>query len=312
MPGIARSHEINVQDHRLQYLSLAARHGSMRAAADYLGIAPSSISRQITLLERALQIDLVEKGSHKMQLSDAGRLLIDYYDKRLADQQELLMRLAEYRNVRSRVIRVASAEGMLGSGFLTEIKSVVHRFPDTNLDLITADTETIQRMILNDDAQIGLLLERPVDVRLKVHSTSSQPLHVAARADHPLMRGEKVELVDLAKHQMLLPGRGSRIAEVTYSVMKNYGLTIEAPLTTESIMPIIDGIKAGLGVAIMPALIIQDQIRNGGLTSRPIACPEFEDFKLHVVSKIGRRLSPAALALLNGFSRQNRQLDQNR
>lgn len=55
-----RSTGIEIQDQRLKYLFLSHQLGSMRAAADELGLAPSSVSRQIGLLESELAIDLVE------------------------------------------------------------------------------------------------------------------------------------------------------------------------------------------------------------------------------------------------------------
>lgn len=301
MPGVSRSHEISVQDHRLHYLSIAARHGSMRAAADVLGIAPSSISRQIGLLERALSIDLVEKGSHKMQLTEAGRLLIDYYDRRAVEHQDLLTQLAELRHIRSRTIRLACGEGLLATPFLPVLKTLCDRFPDTNLDLKTATSEEVQRMVLNDAAQIGLLLETPADVRLKVLSMSPQPVEAILPASHPLTRWKRLTLENLANERLVMPGKTSRLYEIFNSVFAARGLALDVVLSSTSLGPILDSVQAGLGITMLPRILVADRLGSGGLVSRAIECAEFEEFGLHLVTRVGRRLTPAAQALLRGM-----------
>ena len=45
-----------LQPHALKYFAEVARHGSLRMAADLQEIAPSALSRQITQLEKFLDV----------------------------------------------------------------------------------------------------------------------------------------------------------------------------------------------------------------------------------------------------------------
>ncbi|WP_239018147.1 LysR family transcriptional regulator [Sphingomonas flavalba] len=193
MPGVSRrTYEISVQDHRLQYLSLCARHGSMRAAADYLGVAASSISRQIKLLERVLSIDLVVKGSYKVQLTEAGQLLVEYYDRRVVEHQELMVRLADLRSTRSSTIRVVVAQGLLAGRFLKAFAAVCGRFPDINIEMRTVDGDEAQNLVLNDSAQFGLLFDTAQDVPLKILATTRQPFSLFVPESHALAREKAI------------------------------------------------------------------------------------------------------------------------
>src|ERR1700680_2119286 len=75
--------QINMQDLNLRYLYEAAKLGSMRAAADNLGVAVSSVSRQISQLEADMGIGLIEHGRRTIKLTEAGLLLIEHYSEQL-------------------------------------------------------------------------------------------------------------------------------------------------------------------------------------------------------------------------------------
>nr|WP_047166345.1 LysR family transcriptional regulator [Sphingomonas sp. Y57] len=311
MPGISRrTYEISVQDHRLQYLSLSARHGSMRAAADYLGVAASSISRQIKLLERALSIDLVEKGSYKVQLTEAGQLLIEYYERRVVEHQELLARLAELRSTRTSTIRIVVAQGLLAVRFLKAFATVSTKFPDINIEMKAADGDEAERLVLNDGAQLGLLFDTAQDVRLKLLATSRQPFSLFMSEKHPLAREEVIWPVQISGERLVMPDAGSRLLEIIHSVFTERGLPLNIVMKSPSIQVILDSVAQGMGVAMLPRILGQPAASIGGIVERPILSDELSDIRLHLVSRAGRRMTPAALALQNALVREMNRLDE--
>lgn len=62
---------------RVIYFVEAARSGSMRAAAEHLGVAQSVMSGQITALEEELNIVLLNRGRHGVSITDAGRRIFE-------------------------------------------------------------------------------------------------------------------------------------------------------------------------------------------------------------------------------------------
>lgn len=308
MPGVFRSHEISVQDHRLQYLSVAARYGSMRAAADILGIAPSSISRQVAMLERSLRIDLVEKGSHKMQLTEAGRILIDYYDRRTSEHQHLLTRLSSLRNARGSTVCIAVGEGLLTEAFMPVFRQVCEQHPDTNIDLVTASSDGIQRMIQDNEAQIGLLLERPSDVRLSVHARGAQPLRALMHPGHRLVTYKELDIDTIAAERLLMPGKETRLYEIMQSLLRQSGKNPEIVLTSTTLPALLEGAAMGMGLTLLPEILAMPALASGRVVARRICADDLEDISLHLVTCSGRRLREGGLALLQGMSSVVRQL----
>jgi hypothetical protein len=69
----------NLTDSRIVYFFEAVRCGTIRAAADYLNVAPSAVSRQIGLLEKELDAALVERHARGVKTTEAGQCVIEYF-----------------------------------------------------------------------------------------------------------------------------------------------------------------------------------------------------------------------------------------
>jgi LysR family transcriptional activator of nhaA len=65
----------------LHYFWIAAHAGGIARAGEQLHISPQTLSGQIKLLEEALDKKLFRKSGRKIELTDAGRLALDYADE---------------------------------------------------------------------------------------------------------------------------------------------------------------------------------------------------------------------------------------
>lgn len=59
---------------QLRVFSVAARHSTLTAAAQYLGVSQVAVSRQIKALEDFLDMKLFERGPRSVRLTEAGKL----------------------------------------------------------------------------------------------------------------------------------------------------------------------------------------------------------------------------------------------
>lgn len=76
--------------HHLRYFWAVAREGSLRRAAERLGVSQPSISAQIHLLEEALGEKLFRRTGRSLTLTDTGRLVFDYAEQIFSVGRELL------------------------------------------------------------------------------------------------------------------------------------------------------------------------------------------------------------------------------
>ncbi|GAA0509884.1 LysR family transcriptional regulator [Paractinoplanes deccanensis] len=83
---------------RLQVLREVARLGSFNRAAATLRITPSAVSQQISALERSLGTAVARRSTRGVELTDAGRVLVDAGDAiaaELASAEHEIGRLAQ-------------------------------------------------------------------------------------------------------------------------------------------------------------------------------------------------------------------------
>lgn len=104
----------------LYYFHEAARLGSMRLASDKIGVAVSSISRQIAQLERDMGVALIERGRRSIRMTEAGQLAYEYYQGCVANEEAFMNRLHEHRQMKAGKVSIAVGEGFLG-GFFSKV-----------------------------------------------------------------------------------------------------------------------------------------------------------------------------------------------
>jgi DNA-binding transcriptional LysR family regulator len=178
---------------KLRYFVAVAERLHFGRAAEDLHIAQPVLSRQIRALEKDLGASLFARDSHGVELTDAGRQLLD-------DAGPLL---ASVRAVRRRVSVAGRGSQRLVIGFRTGIPVIpaARVFESRNPDVVV----DVQRMEWDDQAT--MLLDGRVDVgfvRLPVDETGlrltplyTEPLMVALPSDHRLAGKEEVSEADL-------------------------------------------------------------------------------------------------------------------
>src|SRR5919197_3588517 len=72
----------------LRSLREVARRGTIVAAADAQGYTAGAVSQQLAVLERAAGKPLLERVGRRVQLTDAGRVLVDHAERILRAEEE--------------------------------------------------------------------------------------------------------------------------------------------------------------------------------------------------------------------------------
>ena len=117
---------------RMRTLYEAAHLGTMSAASVVLNVAPSSISRQISQLEKDLNIPLVEKGVRRIKLTEAGEAACEFYHEKAADEEIFLSQILDLKNVRSGKIVIAIGEAFISDLLVETVREFMRDFPGNN------------------------------------------------------------------------------------------------------------------------------------------------------------------------------------
>ncbi|MDB5997332.1 MAG: LysR family transcriptional regulator [Pseudomonas sp.] len=299
---------LELNDNQIKYLFLSHQLGSMRAAADYLGVAPSSISRQINQLETALDIDLVEVGTHRIRLTEAGLAAVDYYRARTAEHEALLNRLNNLRGQQMGTTIIAIGEGILSAPLIGKLDEFFKQHPRLHTEIVTAHTLEVQRLVEDDRAHIGVLFSPHDNTPLCRQFGIPQPLKAVVHPDHPFARQASVSLEQLSTARLILPGQGYRVRELVSQACRGKPFSIDPAITVNSLQVMLDFVKANRAITLLAEVLVTSQLKAGELVAVPIDCPRMSVTELQIVSRHGRKLSPVTFDLMRHLSHAINQL----
>ncbi len=285
-------------DTALHYFYEAARLGSMRLAADKIGVAVSSISRQIAQLETEMGIALIERGRRSIRLTEAGRLAFEYHRNQLAGREALMNQLQDLRELRTGHIGLAVGEGFLGGAFTTIIDSFRRRNPGISVAVTVGTTAELEQMVLEDEAHIGLIRHTSSEPKIRTRASVAQPLMVICAPAHPAASCEILTLADLARYDLCLPPKGFRIRTILHDAEKRAQIWLAPKLVTTSLQMMRDTAAAGGAVTVLPRLSVLAEIEAGTLVARPIGDAALEHTTISLIHRLGRQLDGAPARLL--------------
>jgi molybdate transport repressor ModE-like protein len=291
-------------DPNLAYLHAIALLGSMRAAADSLGIAVSSVSRQIAQLEREFGVALVERGGRAARLTEAGTVLLDFYRDRLVQRERLDQRLADLRGARTGRVEVAIGEGFIGELLSAMLSRFVTDSPGLTVDVqMTASSNDAARLVAEDEAHVALVFQALQDPRVRSAGSAAQSLCVVTPAGHPLAAVESVKLKDLDAYRLCLPDASFRTRQLLRAVESAENYLLRPSITTNSLALMKSLVRAGEFCTLLPELAVHEELDRGEFVTVRLATDLLPETAIHVLQRVGRPLSPAVLSLIDELNR---------
>ncbi|WP_426315354.1 LysR family transcriptional regulator [Methylobacterium fujisawaense] len=242
-------------------------------AAARLNMTQPPLSRQIQVLERVLDVQLLERTSRTVRLTAAGRSFLP--------EAQRILRLAETATHVTRQVAAGRA-GVLKFGFtaasaydfLPRLVTALRRaLPDVTLALReTVSKDQIEELLAG---RIDAALVRPPVTHpdLIAVRALAEPLVVALPAGNPLALRDGLTPADLGREPLI----GYAPNEARYFHDLVLGLLAEAeiqpPMVQQltQIHSILALVRAALGIALVPAAA--ERLRFEGVVFRPLALP---------------------------------------
>lgn len=292
-----------MQELNLRYLYEAAKLGSMRAAADSLGVAVSSVSRQISQLEEDLGLALIEHGRRSIKLTQTGELLIEHYSDQLRLNEAFEAKLSDIRGLRTGRIQLAIGEGFIGEPLSNMLARFNARHPGLFINVhMAASSNEVVSLVSADDAHLGLVFQSSDDPRIRVLASVRQPLCAVMKADHPLAAHKLLKLMDLETHRLCLPESSFRTRQLLQTAEADEGVFLQPSLTSNSLTLLKSLLNASEFFTVLPVLAVSKEVENGQLTAVPIDSPALHEASVQLIARLGRRLPPAPMRMVSALT----------
>ena len=239
---------------KLQYFLFVARHGTLARAGAALHVDATTVSRQISALEAALQQTLFERAPTGFVLTASGRALVPHAEAMAAAAARIHSGQSE-GSALSGQLRVSVSEGFGNSFIAPRLAGFVAAHPELDIDLVASSG------FLNPsrrEADMAVLLARPRKGPLITRKLSDYSLGLYAPTDR-LDWQEAVAAAPLARAGIPVIGY---MPDILYAPELDYLGEIEpglrANVRSSSILAQRRMIAGGAGVGVLPCFLAGD------------------------------------------------------
>ena len=274
---------------QLRYLEAVARHRSFTHAAGELHVAQSALSQQVGRLERELGVELLRRTTRRVQVTDAGELVLARARRALAEADGLRADLDALQGLVRGTLRLGGVPPIGATHPATLIAEFTRAHPGVAVTVHEDVAFTLLDQLRNGQLDLVIaLVDADADDALDGIRLLDEELVLIAALDHPLARSRRVRVERLAGQALVAYGAGSALREALLALVPDGRIVAEA----NDQVTIRELTAWGLGVTVMPRSVVASY--GDRLAIRPLSPPQ--TLPVSLISRAGERATPAAQA----------------
>lgn len=276
---------------QLRYFEAVARLGNVTRAAAEQHIAQPSLSKAIRTLEAELGVLLFDRVGRRLELTDAGRTLLPYARRIGQDVAAARTALGARADLSSGHVSLG-APPTVGTHLLPQALAAFNqRFSGIALELHEAGASELLDLL--DAGTVDLAVVSVPVAGVVWTELFTESLVIAVAHDHRLAQRDSVAAAELADEGFILLPRGYELRNQTLALCAAAGFAPRIVLDGGEMDTVLRLAAAGLGVAVVPELALQE---TEGVVGLPVRDMQLRR-TLGLIWHAERQLSPAAQAL---------------
>ncbi|MCB2178569.1 LysR family transcriptional regulator [bacterium] len=263
---------------RLKAFIFSAETLSFSEASKQLHLTQPTISHHIKTLEQALGVELFIRKGNKLELTEAGRMLIPWARKLIRQSNEIkdLMTSIQQEAVGNLRIACSTASGKYVLPHLAA-RFRLH-FPGVHISILPCAPEQMVRRLLDNEAHLGVVSSEMIDPSMESQTLYVDTIHLLVPIEHPFVQAEKVYPADLLNENIISREPGSGTRRVVLSELAKHDISyddLNVFLELGNAEGIVQMVAAGYGIAFVSELIA-----NEALDSKKVAVVKVEELTL--------------------------------
>ncbi len=241
----------------LRYFVAVAEERNFTRAAERLHMAQPPLSRSIQQLEETLEVQLFQRDSRPLKLTETGKF---FY----AHAVQLLAQTAELESMTRRVgnIERSLSVGFVGSTLYGMLPKIIRRFRDENatVELSLHEMSTMDQIRALKDGQIdvGFGRIRHEDANIRRVILREEKMIVALPEGHPLLLAKPIlALSDLVNETLIIFPKSPRpsYADQVLSAFEDRGLKPRRIYEVRELQIALGLVAAGEGISVVPSSV---------------------------------------------------------
>jgi len=234
----------------LRCFRAVAEQGSLADAAEVLGRTPSAVSMMLRQFEDHVGAPLFE-STRKSRLTPLGELIHAEARRELAHFDRTVAAITGMARAELGHVRLAVTPSVAQVIMPPILRDYMATYPGVNIDMRDGDSDSIQRDLAAERADIGLATLTPLP-GFSRHLILTDRFGVVCRADHPLARNwSDLGWADLQGVDFITNGLCDQITDESFVPIRE-----TARLNVANTASLLSLVRAGVGVTLLPELAV--------------------------------------------------------
>jgi len=248
---------------QLRAFCYAVKFGSVARAADALFLSPSSVSLQLSALEKELGAHLLERTRPRLALTSEGQMLYDIARPLVEGIEGLDQQFrAQRQGMDQGEVNIAAGASTIQYLLPPLVRDFREQHPDVHLQLSNVTGKDGLALLRSDqvDFAVGSMLDVP-------HDVSYEPVHffdpmLILPLDHPLAAKTDIRLEDLSPYGLILPPQRLTTYRLVDLVFQQRKVPYRVAIEVGGWEVIKQYVAMGLGISIVTGICLTEEDKN--------------------------------------------------
>lgn len=292
--------------HQLHIFYTVSERGSFSAAAQALHMTQPAVTMQIQSLEEYFGTKLFHRSTKKIELTDAGKVLMVYARRSIDLVKETDMAMSKFTHMlQGRLLLGASLT--VGEYILPRLLGPFNQeYPNIAIQMKVMNTTQILEELLKHQLTFGLIEAQVVHPDVHTEPVLRDELKLIVPKGHPLTKRDGVTMVDVLQYPIILREQGSGTRQVLEEELAGHGIRsddMKIVMELGSTGAVKSAVEAGLGVTFLSQASVKHELTLGVLELVPLEGIRFE--RHFYATYLRTNLLPISAVTFLSFLREN-------
>jgi LysR family transcriptional regulator, hydrogen peroxide-inducible genes activator len=249
--------------HQLRYFAAVAHANSFSRAAKACFVSQPSLSQQIAKLESELGQRLLDRLGRRVQLTDAGRQLLESAQAILATVEDAKRRIKDAGNLAGCRLTVGAIPTIAPYLLPAVLRQLEKRHPGVEMTVHEDVTRNLIGAVVAGELDLAIMALPIEDEHLELETLRTEPLLLALPRGHRLSRKKQVTMDDLRAERFLLLGEMHCLGNQVLSYCRAHECQPRIACRSAQIATMLALIEQGLGITLLPEMATRGPASKG-------------------------------------------------
>ena len=256
--------------------------GSFTKAAEQSFVSQPSLSKSIKRLEEVLDVELLERSTRFIRLTEEGKVVFEQSKKAISAMEEIQLHLNDLRHVHTGTIKIGIPP-LIGTLFFPTLARAFHqKYPNVLLELHERGAKLIGQLVDEGTVNLGFVVLPTNDKLFDVRPFIEDEFVLFIHKDHPLAQKEVVSIKELKNEFFILFSEEFTLHDLVIQACNKAGFITNIAFKSSQWDLIVELVASQLGITLLPKSIFEKQ-NNKDIKMVPIV--EELYWKLGIITK---------------------------